>query len=202
MVKTYSVKKNGSLKLSNNFTVKEFACKDGSDTVLIDSALVDLLQKIRDHFGKPITINSAYRNATYNKKIGGVSNSQHVYGTASDIVVQGVKPEEVAKYAEYLMPKTGGIGLYSNFTHVDVRSNRSRWKNFGKEIVVSGFPGYSEPKVKLESGNDIVYELMNGQYKIDINDAQRAIKALDKAKKDEEYLPLYWMIYKIVNKER
>ena len=202
MVKTYSIKTNGNLKLSNNFTVKEFACKDGSDTVLIDSALVDLLQKIRDHFGKPITINSAYRNATYNKKIGGVSNSQHVYGTAADIVVQGVKPEEVAKYAEYLMPKTGGIGLYSSFTHVDVRSNRSRWKNFGKEVVVSGFPGYSEPKVKLESGNDIVYELMNGQYKIDINDVQRAIKALDKAKKDEEYLPLYWMIYKIVNKER
>ena len=106
------------------------------------------------------------------------------------------------KYAEYLMPKTGGIGLYSNFTHVDVRSNRSRWKNFGKEVAVNGFPGYTEPKVKLTSGNDIVYELMNGQYKIDISDAQRAIKAIDNAKNDEEYLSLYWIIYKIVNKER
>lgn len=202
MVNKYSIKANGNLKLSNNFTVREFACKDGSDTVLIDSTLVDLLQKIRNHFGKPITINSAYRNATYNKKIGGVSNSQHVYGTAADIVVQGVKPEEVAKYAEYLMPKTGGIGLYSTFIHVDVRSNRSRWKNFGKEISVNGFPGYIEPKVALTSGNDIVYELMNGQHKIDITEPQKAIKALDNAKNNEEFLSLYWIIYKIVNKER
>lgn len=142
MVKTYSVKKDGSKKLSNNFTVKEFACKDGSDAVLISEELVNVLQSIREHFGKPVTINSAYRNATYNKKIGGASRSQHVCGTAADIVVQGVKPEEVAKYAEYLMPKTGGIGLYSTFTHVDVRTARSRWKNNGKEVVVSGFPGY------------------------------------------------------------
>lgn len=142
MVKTYSVKKDGNKKLSNNFTVKEFACKDGSDAVLISEELVNLLQNIRDHFGKAVTLNSAYRNATYNKKIGGASRSQHVYGTAADVVVQGVKPEDVAKYAEYLMPKTGGIGLYSTFTHIDVRSARARWKNFGTEVSISGFPGY------------------------------------------------------------
>ena len=72
---------------------------------------------------------------TYNKKIGGATYSQHIYGTAADIVVQGVKPEEVAKYAEYLMPKTGGIGLYPTFTHVDVRVARARWKNYGKEGI-------------------------------------------------------------------
>ena len=153
MVKTYSVRKNGNTKLSENFTVREFACKDGSDSVLISSELVGILQKIRDFFGKPITINSAYRNKAYNKKIGGATYSQHVYGTAADIVVQGVKPEDVAKYAEYLMPKYGGIGLYSTFTHVDVRSNRSRWKNYGREVVVSGFPGFKptqKPEVKKE----------------------------------------------------
>ena len=49
MVKTYSLKKDGSKKLSQNFTVSEFACKDGSDKVLIDTTLVDVLQKIRNH---------------------------------------------------------------------------------------------------------------------------------------------------------
>lgn len=202
MVKTYSIKVNGNTKLSKNFVVKEFACKDGSDSVLISSELVDILQKIRDHFRKPITINSAYRNKAYNKKIGGATYSQHVYGTAADIVVQGVKPEEVAKYAEYLMPKTGGIGLYSTFTHVDVRSNRSRWKNYGREVVVSGFPGFEPKKQKLETGNDIVWELINGKQKIQINEVQRAIEALDKAKNNEDFLSLYWIIYKIVNKDR
>lgn len=144
-VKTYSVKKDGSTYLSNNFKVKEFACNDGSDTVLISDELVSLLQKIRDHFGVAVTINSGYRTSTYNKKVGGATNSQHVKGTAADVVAKGVDPLTVAQYAEYLMPNSGGIGVYQTFTHVDVRTNRSRWDNrSGKEVVVSGWPGYQE----------------------------------------------------------
>ena len=144
-VKTYSVKKDGSTYLKPNFKVKEFACNDGSDTVLISDELVNLLQKIRDHFGVAVMINSGYRTSSYNKKVGGVSNSQHVKGTAADIVVKGVDPLTVAQYAEYLMPNSGGIGVYQTFTHVDVRTNRSRWDNrSGKEVVVSGWPGYEE----------------------------------------------------------
>lgn len=52
---------------------------------------------------------------------------------------------------------------------------------------------------KLESGNDIVWELMNGKHKIEITEPQRAITALDKAKNNAEYNSLYWIIYKIVN---
>ena len=143
-VKTYSVKKDGNKSLSRNFKVCEFKCRDSSDKVLIDSNLVNILQKIREHFGKPVTINSAYRTPTYNVKVGGVSNSQHVKGTAADIVVKGVSHKEVAQYAEYIMPKSGGIGLYSSFVHIDVRKNRSRWQNYGKEVVVQGFYGYKE----------------------------------------------------------
>lgn len=144
-VKTYSVKKDGGTYLSDNFKVKEFACNDGSDTVLISDDLVSLLQKIRDHFGVAVTINSGYRTSTYNKKVGGATNSQHVKGTAADVVAKGVDPLIVAQYAEYLMPNSGGIGVYQTFTHVDVRTNRSRWDNrSGKEVVVSGWPGYQE----------------------------------------------------------
>ena len=125
-VKGYSKSKQGNVKLSTNFTVKEFACKDGSDIVFIAPDLVNILQKIRTHFGKAVTINSAYRTPTYNKKVGGATNSQHVYGTAADIVVSGVSPKKVAAYVETILPK-GGIGIYSTFTHVDVRENKSRW---------------------------------------------------------------------------
>ena len=144
-VKTYSVKKDGSTYLKPNFKVKEFACNDGSDIVLISDGLVDLLHKIRDHFGVAVTINSGYRTPSYNKKVGGVSNSQHVKGTAADIVVKGVDPLTVGQYVEYIMPDHGGIGVYQSFTHVDVRANRSRWDNrSGSEVVVSGWPGYEE----------------------------------------------------------
>ena len=157
MLQNYSLKKDGNTYLSKNFKVKEFACKDGSDTILISSDLVELLQRIRDHFRKPITINSAYRNATYNKKIGGATYSQHIYGNAADIVVKDIAPKEVAQYAEYLMPKTGGIGLYSSFVHVDVRTNRARWENYGTEKGVSGFPGYKEI-LTIDSAVNILVE--------------------------------------------
>ena len=134
-VKKYSLKKSGNIHLSPHFTVKEFACHDGSDTVLIDDRLVTLLEKIRDRFCKPIHINSAYRTAKYNAKIGGVSNSYHVKGMAADIVIDGVKSKEVAQYAETI--GCGGIGWYEarNFTHIDTRSGCVRWKDSGSNVV-------------------------------------------------------------------
>ena len=126
-VRVYSKARNGALKLSANFKVSEFACKDGSDTVFISPGIVMVLQKIRDHFEKPVIINSAYRNDAYNKKVGGADYSQHKYGTAADIHINGVSPAEIAEFVETIMPNTGGIGIYSSFVHVDVRANRARW---------------------------------------------------------------------------
>lgn len=127
-VKVYSKAKDGSKKLSPNFQVKEFACKDGTDPIFISPELVAVLQKIRSHFGKAVTITSAFRTAKHNKAVGGATYSQHLYGTAADIKVKGVTPKQVAAYAETLLPGTGGIGIYSTFVHVDVRRTKSRWK--------------------------------------------------------------------------
>lgn len=182
-IKTYSVKKDGGTYLSDNFKVKEFACNDGSDTVLISDELVDLLQKIRDHFGVAVVINSGYRTSAYNKKVGGVSNSQHVKGTAADIVVKGVDPLTVGQYVEYIMPDHGGIGVYQTFTHVDVRSNRSRWdQRSGKEVVVDGWPGYKEDTmsetdlaVKWVQDNGIVYGNASGDLMLDSQPTRRQL---------------------------
>ena len=127
-IKAYSKSKNGNVKLSKNFKVKEFACSDGSDPIFIAMELVDVLQKVRSHFGKAVTITSAYRTPSHNKKISGTTFSQHLYGMAADIKVKDVSPKKVAEYVEKLMPKSGGIGIYDTFTHIDVRSTKSRWK--------------------------------------------------------------------------
>lgn len=127
-VYAYSKAKDGATALSENFKVREFACKDGSDVIFVSMELVEILQKIRTHFGKPVIIHSAYRTPPYNKKVDGAAYSQHLYGTAADISISGVSPKEVAVYAETLLPKTGGIGIYDTFTHVDVRSDMSRWR--------------------------------------------------------------------------
>lgn len=126
-IKAYSKAKDGNKKVSANFRVREFACTDGSDPIFIDTDLVNVLQKIRNHFGKPVTITSAYRTPTRNKAIGGTTYSQHLYGKAADIKVKGVAPKTVAAYANTLLPKSGGIGTYKTFTHIDVRATKSRW---------------------------------------------------------------------------
>ena len=65
-VKTYRVSREGETLLSPHFRVREFACHDGSDTVKIDEALVELLEQIRATAGGAVTINSGYRTTAYN----------------------------------------------------------------------------------------------------------------------------------------
>ena len=126
-INAYSKAKDGGKKLSTNFKVKEFACKDGSDAVLVAPRLVMVLQSIRSHFGVPVVIHSAYRTPQYNTKVGGVAHSQHCYGTAADISVRGQTPAAVAAYARQLMPDWGGVGIYDTFTHIDVREAKADW---------------------------------------------------------------------------
>ena len=129
-IKTY--KRGSTAKLSENFKVSEFLCK-GSGCCTegkIDAALVTILQKIRDHFGKPVHITSAYRCPTWNKEVGGVSGSYHLHGQAADIKVEDTAPAEVAKYAESI--GVLGIGLYDtdkdgHFVHIDTRTTKSFW---------------------------------------------------------------------------
>ena len=139
----YSKSLEGDKSLTSSFKVREFACNDGSDVILIHHDLPSVLQNIRNQFGKPIIINSGYRTPEYNKKVGGATRSQHCYGTAADIVVDGVSPASVAAAAEKALKEMdypGGIGLYKSFVHVDVRSKRYRWdQRSGKEVAVSGF---------------------------------------------------------------
>jgi len=126
-VKVYSKAKDGNTKLSANFKVREFACLDGTDTIFVSDELVKILQKVRNHFGKAVIINSAYRTEAHNKKVGGSANSQHKYGMAADIRINGVSPKTIATYLNTLMPNSGGIGVYSSFVHIDVRAKKSRW---------------------------------------------------------------------------
>ena len=134
-IKQYSLKADGSRRLAPSFTVREFRCRDGSDVVMIDESLVVLLQCIREHFGKPITITSSYRTAAHNKSVGGAKSSQHLLGRAADIQVAGVSVEDVAAYAESLMPDRGGVGRYpvkagraAGWVHVDTRADKARWR--------------------------------------------------------------------------
>ena len=124
----YSKEKDGGRLLSTHFKVREFACRDGSDVILVAPRLVMVLESIRTRFNAAVRINSGYRTPQYNAQVGGSAHSQHCYRTAADITVAGQTPEAVAAYARRIMPDWGGVGVYQTFTHIDVRESRADWK--------------------------------------------------------------------------
>lgn len=115
------------------FTREEFRCKcDGKYCngypVDIDMNMVKIADQIRSRIGKPITVNSGLRCKTHNANVGGVSNSQHLFGNAADLgCPSGFTPTQMASIAEEIMGDTGGIGTYSWGIHIDTRSTKSRW---------------------------------------------------------------------------
>ena len=117
--------------LSKHFKKREFACKCGCGLGLNDGdvnpELIEVLEDVREHFGRPVVINSGLRCKEHNARVGGAKMSQHLFGTASDIRVQGVEPSVVHKYLIEKYPDKYGIGKYKTFTHIDVRDYKARF---------------------------------------------------------------------------
>jgi uncharacterized protein YcbK (DUF882 family) len=115
-------------RLSKHFSRSEFACKCGCGFSVVDGKLLEVLEAIRTHFGKPITINSGCRCADHNSNVGGAKASKHLLGIAADIVVKDIPPAEVYDFVVSLIGSTwGGVGKYNSFTHIDSREDPARW---------------------------------------------------------------------------
>ena len=155
-------KLNRGTRLAKNFTLAEFACP-GSDVIEVDYRLVEKLQRMRDVIsfirGKDtaITIMSGYRTQAYNKKIGGADGSQHMYGKAADIHVEGLNPFEVYPYAVYV--GFTGIGVYSppedsgSWIHVDVRPASARWGKYKQAKELDSETVY---KIKIKDLKEMI----------------------------------------------
>jgi uncharacterized protein YcbK (DUF882 family) len=113
--------------LSEHFSRSEFECSCGCGFATVDVELIKLLEEVREHFGKPITVNSSARCALHNEAVGGAAGSKHKLGIAADIVVKEVAPVGVYAYINETYPDKYGLGLYNHFTHVDVREDKARW---------------------------------------------------------------------------
>lgn len=153
------------MKLSEHFTSNEFDCHGSGccSTTIINEKLVEYLEKIREHFKKPITITSAYRCVTHNRNVGGATGSRHSKGDAADIVVSGVAPAEVARFAESIGIK--GIGLYEtsadgHFVHIDTRDVKSFW--YGQKCAARSTFGGSNASTTVTTPESKNYMLSVG----------------------------------------
>lgn len=116
-----------NLKVSEHFKAGEFACTD-EDAIFVDEELVRILEQVRVRFKRPVIITSGYRNRAHNLRVGGMADSMHKLGMAADFRVIGTKATEVYDYLNQQYPYTLGIGIYSNWLHLDTRFKKSRWE--------------------------------------------------------------------------
>jgi hypothetical protein len=98
------------MNLSANFTLKELTKSDtatrlGLDNTPDEQALENLktlcdmvLQPVREHYGKSVTVNSAYRSPESNAAVGGSKTSDHCKGMAADIEIVGVANADLAQW--------------------------------------------------------------------------------------------------------
>ena len=184
---TNTYKKGQGIKLSTNFTSNEFDCHGSGccSSTLINPELVKYLQKIREHFNAPITITSAYRCITHNSRVGGATSSRHTKGDAADIVVKGIAPREVAKYAESIGIK--GIGLYETsadgfFVHIDTRTTKSFW--YGQACQPRTTFGGNTSSGDITSNASTTN---NNLVEISLNDTGEAVKKIQEMLKALNY---------------
>jgi len=114
-------------RLTPNFTLAEFLSPNApvpKPAILHNiKLLANRLQAVRDVLNKPIIITSGYRTPGHNAKVGGAPSSYHVNGMAADFLVTGMAPKAVQ---DFLKHWSGGLGLYTTHTHVDIGPKR-RW---------------------------------------------------------------------------
>ena len=112
--------------MSKYFKPQEFACKCCGQYET-NPKLLDLLDDIREQLDEPVFINSGYRCEKHNREVDGKKKSQHLLGNAADIHVKSLNSKQLYSFIEehFNVP---GMGLYSTFVHVDVRTTgKARW---------------------------------------------------------------------------
>lgn len=129
-VKKYTAQEVKNLKLTPNFSAKEFACNHCNELILSDE-LVQKLQLFREQIGSPIQITSGYRCPYWNKHEGGSSASLHTKGTAVDInLYDKFNGVEILNKAVKIFNR---VGFYQSsrtgycYMHVDVSPQKLYW---------------------------------------------------------------------------
>lgn len=125
-IQCYIMDTDKNMNVGKHFKVREFACRDGSQVVFIDTYLVAILDILRNQVGKPVYITSGYRTPTRNKEVDGAKYSYHMRGMAADIRIEGMTAKEIANRLNKIIPNECGIIVYASWVHVDTRPNKYR----------------------------------------------------------------------------
>lgn len=107
------------------FTRVEFKCKCGGKfcngyPAEMQEAVVKIADAARDHFGKPAHVVSGLRCEKWNAHEGGVANSQHMYGEAIDLRIDGVSSKELRQFVSTQPGHRWSYCINSTNVHFDI----------------------------------------------------------------------------------
>ena len=130
-----------------NFRIQEFVCRCGCQMPAearqnIEALVANVLDPLREAYGKPIYVNSGYRCEKHNKAVGGVPRSQHKVGEAADISLRltayGLQ-DELMKLARIIVSqgKFDQLILYPTFLHVSYKRNGNNRHRVLKKTATS-----------------------------------------------------------------
>lgn len=133
-----SIRPASVVMLRKNISTRDIRCQCGCGFQSVSPAILDVVQECRDHFCKPVHINSGNHSACrcdiHNDEVGGSKTSQHLPDDitevcrAVDFHIEGVSVQELYSYLLRKYKMCLGIGKYKTFVHVDDRMTRAyRW---------------------------------------------------------------------------
>lgn len=102
------------------FKKSEFRCRCGCGADDMKEKLIKNADKVREHFGSPVTVTSGRRCATHNARVGGVSNSRHLSGKAMDFSVKGFSASSVLDYVQKLPDIRYAYAIDNGHVHMDI----------------------------------------------------------------------------------
>ena len=82
--------------------------------------LMQLADRVREHFNAPAIVSSGVRCEKHNAKVGGVANSRHKTGTAIDFCIKGMPSEIVLAYVQQQSATHYAYAIDSSYVHLDV----------------------------------------------------------------------------------
>lgn len=132
------MKTSFDIQLSEHFKLSEFVQTDYADFQLLNTVqyynirtlVDDLLEPLRRKFNKPIKINSGFRGERVNEKVGGVKNSLHRLGLASDISSDYITPTELYNALTEIILSSSyqddeiELIKYPTFVHIGIDINK------------------------------------------------------------------------------
>ncbi len=170
------------MRLSQNFTLAEMIKSQTAERKGINNnpnednienlqrLCNEILQPIRDHYGKVVSVSSGFRSPELCVAIGSSVTSQHASGQAADFEIYGVSNKELADYIadnldfdqlilEYWKPEEPNSG----WVHCSYKGSDSNRKEYLRAVKgADGRTSYQkEYSSKGPSKDDVVDSLMN-----------------------------------------